>query len=262
MKRLQAEWKTIGPVRKNKSDVVWARFRAAADRFFERYHSRHEIALASKLAEREAVVVELESLAGQAEGELPANAAEDVQRLRATWNRSAPVPVPGMKALNDSWQRALGHLLSIRAELFTGTDLDPHAIIQRMEKLVARVEGLVADAPKPSESRLSPTEQLAARLRQALASNAMGGRHSDEPKQRASADALRDAQTAWQRLPPVGLPEARALETRFREACRRLQGSERKASHQTQGQSGHGPRPRPASQPPKQDEPRPEPATV
>ncbi len=63
MKRLQAEWKTIGPVRRNKSEVVWNRFRAAADHFFERYHNRHEIALASKLAEREALVVELEGLA-------------------------------------------------------------------------------------------------------------------------------------------------------------------------------------------------------
>ncbi|MCC7042272.1 MAG: DUF349 domain-containing protein [Acidobacteria bacterium] len=266
MKKLQAEWKTIGPVRKNKSDVIWTRFRAAADRFFERYHSRHEIALASKLAEREAVVAELEALATPADGALPANAAEEVQRLRAAWNRSVPVPVPGMKALNDRWQRALGHLLSTRAELFAGTDLDPHAIIQRMEKLVARVEGLVAEAPKPSEDRLSPTEQLAARLRQALASNAMGGRQTDESKQRASVDALRDAQSAWQRLPPVGLPEARALETRFRDACRRLQGSERRPSPQGQGPQGRGHQQRPsqpvAQQRSERDEPRPEPATV
>jgi hypothetical protein len=266
MKKLQADWKTIGPVRKNKSDVIWARFRAAADRFFERYHSRHEIALASKLAEREAVVAELEALATPADGALPANAAEEVQRLRATWNRSVPVPVPGMKTLNDRWQRALGHLLSTRAELFTGTDLDPHAIIQRMEKLVARVEALVAEAPKPSEDRLSPTEQLAARLRQALASNAMGGRQTDESKQRASVDALRDAQSAWQRLPPVGLPEARALETRFRDACRRLQGSERRPSPQGQGPQGRGHQQRPsqpvAQQRSERDEPRPEPATV
>jgi hypothetical protein len=262
MKKLQAEWKTIGPVRKNKSDVIWTRFRTAADRFFERYHSRHEIALASKLAEREALVIELETLATPAV-DLPANAAEDVQRLRAAWNRSVPVPVPGMKALNERWQQALGHLLSTRAELFAGTDLDPHAIIQRMEKLVARVEGLAAETPKPSEDRLSPTEQLAARLRQALASNAMGGRQTDETRQRASADAVRDAQAAWQRLPPVGLPEARALETRFREACRRLQGSERRPSAQGQGR---GPQPRPAqpaSQPrSERDQPRPEPATV
>ena len=60
IKRLQAEWKTVGPVRRNKSEVIWNRFRAAADKFFERYHNRHQIALAGKLAEREALVVELE----------------------------------------------------------------------------------------------------------------------------------------------------------------------------------------------------------
>src|SRR5690606_31364994 len=93
MKKLQAQWKTIGPVRKNKSDAIWTRFRAAADRFFERYHSRHEIALAGKLAEREAVVAELEALAAS-EGDLAPGAALDIQRLRTTWNRSVPVPVP------------------------------------------------------------------------------------------------------------------------------------------------------------------------
>ena len=37
LKKLQAEWKTVGPVRKAKSEVVWQRFREACDRFFERY---------------------------------------------------------------------------------------------------------------------------------------------------------------------------------------------------------------------------------
>ena len=63
MKRLQAEWKTVGPVRRNKSEVVWNRFRAAADRFFTRFHNRHQITLATKIAEREVLVVELERLA-------------------------------------------------------------------------------------------------------------------------------------------------------------------------------------------------------
>jgi hypothetical protein len=229
VKRLQADWKTIGPVRKNKSEVIWARFRAAADRFFERYHSRHEIALAAKLAEREAIVVELEALAATPAGEAPANAAEEVQRLRAIWSHSVPVPVPGMKSLGDRWQHALGELLTSRPDLFTGTDLDPAAIVQRMEKLVARVEALSAEVKPSSESRLSPTEQLAARLRNALASNAMGGRSTDESKSRATADSLRDAQAAWQRLPPVRTAEARSLEGRFRDACRRVNDAARKA---------------------------------
>jgi hypothetical protein len=235
MKRLQAEWKTIGPVRKNKSDAIWARFRAAADAFFERYHSRHEIALASKLAEREAVVIEMEALAAT-EGDLPATAAEDIQRLRSTWNRAVPVPLPGMKGLNERWQQAISRLVANHASLFAGTDLDPQVVVQRMQKLVARVEGLAAESPVKSEQPLSPTEQLAAKLRQALASNAMGGRHTDETKQRSRTDAVREAQAAWQRLPVVALPEAKELEARFREACRRLQGHERSQRSQQRAQ--------------------------
>ncbi len=269
MKHLQAEWKTVGPVRKNKSDVVWARFRAAADRFFERYHNRHEIALAGKLAEREAVVLELETLAGYADGDVPADAATEVQRLRAAWTRSVPVPVPGMKVLNDRWQRALGHLLATRSELFAGSDLDPQAIVQRMEKLVGRVEALVAEARSQPEARLSPTEQLAARLRQALASNAMGGRTADESKQRSASDALRDCQASWQRLPPLSSPEARALETRFRDACRRLNdGGQRRQQQSSPAPRAAQPQPQPQPQAravpsePKRDEHNREPVTA
>jgi hypothetical protein len=212
LKRLQAEWKTIGPVRKNKSEQVWTRFR------------RHEIALASKLADREAIVVQLEALAGTSGDGLPGDAAAKVQELRVTWNRSVPVPVPGMKLLAERWQAALGTLLTARPDVFAGTELDPQAITARMEKLVVRVESLASDTTKAPEPRLSPTELLAAKLRSALAHNAMGGRSQDEGRARGSADAVKEAVASWQRLPPVHTPEAKALETRFRDACRKLGG--------------------------------------
>jgi hypothetical protein len=65
MKRLQAEWKTIGPVKKTRSEALWQRFRGAADHFFARYAQRHDIALGERVAAREAIVAELEALAGQ-----------------------------------------------------------------------------------------------------------------------------------------------------------------------------------------------------
>ena len=43
IRRLQAEWKTIGPVRRTKSEAIWQRFRTACDTFFERYKRRDEI---------------------------------------------------------------------------------------------------------------------------------------------------------------------------------------------------------------------------
>ena len=59
MRQLQTEWKSIGPVRKSKSEAVWQRFRAACDRFFERYKHRDQVDLVAKAAPREAVIREL-----------------------------------------------------------------------------------------------------------------------------------------------------------------------------------------------------------
>ena len=250
MKRLQAEWKTIGPVRRQQSELVWVRFRAAADRFFERYHNRHQIALTSKLAEREAQVVEIEAIASSENGMEPGAFVEHVQQLRSTWNRSVPIPTAEMKVLADRWQAAFSRIVERHADAFKGTDLDPGLIRQKLEKLVAKVESYLAGT-EDRTAGLSQTELLAARLRSALASNAMGGRGGDDAKWRAAADAVRDAQSAWLRLAPIAAAEARALEGRFREACRRVNDLARRhapshGAHRGQGGGRGGGQPRSA----------------
>jgi hypothetical protein len=229
MKRLQAEWKTIGPVRRSKSEVVWNRFRAAADRFFERYHNRHQIAMAGKIAEREALVVDLEALAASDNGDVPADLAARVQQLRTTWNRSVPVPGSEMRPLAERWQAALTRIVDRRGDVFKGTDLDPTAVRQKMDKLIARVEGYLSDV-REAPAGQSQAEILAAKLRSALATNAMGGRASEDAKWRAATDAVKEAQGAWLRLAQIADPEARALETRFRDACRRVMEHARRHS--------------------------------
>jgi hypothetical protein len=225
MKRLQADWKTIGPVRRSQSEVIWNRFRAAADKFFERFHNRHQITVMSKIAERETLVVELETLVGAEAA--PADLAERIQQLRATWYRSVPIAAAEMTPLANRWQTAFSAAVSRWPDAFKGTDLDPAAIRQKMEKLVARVESLLGDVRDQPEGR-SQAEILAAKLRSALASNAMGGRASEESKWRAASDGVKDAQAAWQRLAPLGGPGAPDLEARFREACRRVNDQARR----------------------------------
>jgi hypothetical protein len=75
IKKLQAEWKTTGPVRRNQSDAIWNRFRTACDRFFERYKNRDSVEREGLLAERLALCAEIEALAPPAEGDMPAAAA-------------------------------------------------------------------------------------------------------------------------------------------------------------------------------------------
>jgi hypothetical protein len=63
IRRLQNEWKTVGPVKKSRSEAVWQRFRAACDKFFTRYAQRHDIARAERVAAREAICDEMAALA-------------------------------------------------------------------------------------------------------------------------------------------------------------------------------------------------------
>jgi hypothetical protein len=147
-----------------------------------------------------------------------------------------------MKPLADRWNAALARIVAIHPEGFAGTDLDPANVVRRMQKLVARVESLAEETPQAADGGLSPTEQLAARLRSAFASNAMGGRASEEAKARGTAEAVREAEAAWQRLAPVSTPEAQDLEARFREACRRVTDRTRR---QPRGHNSHAPQQRP-----------------
>ncbi len=219
VKKLQVEWKAIGPVRHDKSEVVWGRFRAAADKFFERYHDRHKVAAAAQLAEREALVVALESLVALEAA--PGDLAAQVQALRTTIANAPHVEGAGAKALHDRWTAALAALIARSPAAFTGTDLDPVAIRERRERLVAKVESLVKEESPGAAADKSATELLAERLRSALANNAMGVR-PDDAKWRAAGKAVEEAREAWRRIVRVPGEDTGALEGRFTTACTRV----------------------------------------
>ena len=62
VKRVQREWKTIGPVRRNRSDAIWHRFRQACDGVFDRLNEGARRAASERIAAREALCAELEAL--------------------------------------------------------------------------------------------------------------------------------------------------------------------------------------------------------
>ncbi|HEV8202282.1 MAG TPA: DUF349 domain-containing protein [Candidatus Polarisedimenticolia bacterium] len=140
IKKLQAEWKTTGPVRRNQSETVWNRFRAACDRFFERYKNRDAVEREGLVAERLALCAEIEALAPPAEtvqaapaptgdvtavagegsaeiGAASAASAEGVPAEAAPAEAAAPVPAPPaspeemvgrLRAGLERWRRMRG----------------------------------------------------------------------------------------------------------------------------------------------------------
>jgi hypothetical protein len=257
MRRLQAEWKTTGPVRRNKSEVVWQRFRAACDTFFDRYKRRDQIELELKYADREALVVELESLGapagdpagvgtapdvagGSAAPPEPVEAAallERVRSLRSRWNQTAPAVRHGADPLSARFMAALERLIASHPEAFQETELDVEGNRRKMEKLCERVEGLLKEGRDAAPA--SSSQALADMLREALASNTIGGRAGEESKWRAMAEDVRQAQASWQRLGPVPGEAGHQLAARFNKACARFFDQYRRRVPQQESQ---GPR--------------------
>jgi hypothetical protein len=222
IRRLQVDWKAIGPVRRNKSEAVWQRFRTACDTFFDRYKRRDEIELETKQADREQLVAELEALAPSdtgIDGRDVSNLLEQVRSLRNRWNQSTPVVRHGADPLSARFVSALERALTTYPDAFRGTELDVEPNRQRMEKLIGRVEGFLTEAaPPPANS----SQALANMLREALASNTIGGRAGEESKWRAMAEDVRQAQASWSRLGPVPGDIGRALNERFHRATTRF----------------------------------------
>jgi hypothetical protein len=239
IKRLQGEWKAIGPVKKTRSEAVWQRFRAACDRFFVRYSQRHEIARGERAAAREAICAELEALArppapssapdgDMAPAEPPADLLAQVRTLRGRWQQEVArrgVDPDRAAVLDHRFASAHDLVVARWPVVFGGTDLDPEANRARMESLVQRLESLASSVGGPAQSvdqTLSPATRLATMLKEALAANTIGGKVDEESRFRAALEDMRQAQAAWSRIGPVAEPARRVLADRFQRACRRI----------------------------------------
>jgi Domain of Unknown Function (DUF349) len=251
IKKLQAEWKTIGPVKKTRAEAIWQRFRAACDHFFARYAQRHDIAREERVAAREAIAAELEALAppppaveaasaspapdptaepdaaSASQEQPPADLLAKVRSLRGQWQQELAlrgVDRDRAAALDVRFAAGFARVVARWPAVFDGTDLDPDANRKRMESLVKRIEDLAKSVAGPAASlgdeALSPTTRLAAMLKDALASNTIGGKVDEDSRFRAAVEDVRQAQAAWSRIGPVPEDARRPLADRFQRAIR------------------------------------------
>ena len=236
IKRLQVEWKAIGPVKKSKSDAIWNEFRGACDLFFERFKNRDSAALQGKMADREAAVAELEALLPPADAAgvpAPDDLYAKVQAARARWVQGPELPRHTLAPLAERVNAALFNLVTRWPDGFKGTDLDPEQTKGKMEKLIAKVEKqLPSESAEPAKN-LSPAELLARQWREALAANTMGAgaaRQAEDARQRAAEQEVRSAQAAWARLGPLAPDQRKPLQDRFDRAVRKFSEMRRRSA--------------------------------
>ncbi|HUQ88154.1 MAG TPA: DUF349 domain-containing protein [Vicinamibacterales bacterium] len=236
IKRLQVDWKTIGPVKKSKSDAIWNEFRAACDLFFERFKNRDSVALQGKMVDRESAVNELEALmppADATDAPAPDDLYAKVQAARARWVQGPDLPRHTLAPLAERVNMALFNLVTRWPDGFKGTDLDPEQTKGKMEKLVAKVEKLLPTESTEPAKNLSPAELLARQWREALAANTMGAgasRQAEDARQRAAEQEVRSAQAAWARLGPLAPDQRKPLQDRFDRAVRKFSEMRRRSA--------------------------------
>ena len=308
VRQLQAEWKTVGPVRRSRSETLWQRFRAACDRVYTRAREAVDAPYVEHIRARAALCERLEALATAAGGEAaagpppaaggeevaaagpppaagdeevaaadpppaaggeaaagpppaaggeevaaagpppaagdeevaaagpppaaggeevavagpPPDPAAAVEAARTEWRAMEPIPRPQERSLTARFEAAVGRIVDRFPGAFAGTDLDPLRHVPALERLCERVESMIQEGAGavPAEER-SPSEILAARLREALASNTMGGRADADAKRREDAETVKRLQAERRALGVIPGETGHQLSERFRAACDR-----------------------------------------
>lgn len=104
LKRMQEQWKKIGPVPEKISDVIWKRFRTACDTFFEKkaQHFASQVEEQKQnLETKKQLIAKLEELFNREEG---ANILADLKAVQDSWNNTGFVPMGEKERINKQYQ--------------------------------------------------------------------------------------------------------------------------------------------------------------
>lgn len=110
LKKIQEEWKTIGPVPKRHTDKIWKRFRAACDNFFNRkneHFSGRRTEEETNLASKRSLLEEIKAF------QLSANRNENMDAIKAfqkRWIEIGYVPFRQKEAINKEYRELIDGL--------------------------------------------------------------------------------------------------------------------------------------------------------
>ncbi|MBQ4499672.1 MAG: DUF349 domain-containing protein [Alistipes sp.] len=104
---LQAKWKQTGPVARRHSDMVWKRFRAACDRFFERkaaHFSSIDTEHEQNLRLKTALIEEMK------QADIKAGGFEQVKEFQRRWSQIGFVPIKQKDALQKEYKAVVDEM--------------------------------------------------------------------------------------------------------------------------------------------------------
>lgn len=110
LKKLQEEWKTIGPVSKRYTDKIWKRFRAACDTFFNRKNEHFKGLKGEEEANLAAKKELIESIKAFQLGPNRAENMESIKAFQKQWIEIGHVPMKVKDSINKEYRELIDGL--------------------------------------------------------------------------------------------------------------------------------------------------------
>ena len=211
---LQKRWKEIGPVPKEASDAVWARFRRPCDASFEARRAQFEALDAERRANEEQKLALLHRAEELAEGDDPNAAAEGLRALQEEWNALGPATRDREEELRQRFRAVCDDFFEGRRQHFEEMNRARQENLKAKEALCVRLERVVGAPVGEAAARENQALSLAEQLKLALASNFALSGDQGTPERRL--EEVRSIQEAWRRVGPVPREHDRALWARYR----------------------------------------------
>ena len=140
LSKLQKEWKTIGPVSKKYSDVIWQRFITACDHFFEQKNkatSSQRSVEVENMDKKKAIISQLTAIDESVDAE---EAGKLVRELMKEWNAVGHVPFRDKDKLYKQYHGVIDQLFD-RLNLSAST--------KKLSNFKSAVNSIQSSGPQP-----------------------------------------------------------------------------------------------------------------
>ncbi|MBT8493340.1 MAG: DUF349 domain-containing protein, partial [Deltaproteobacteria bacterium] len=223
---LKSRWRGIGHVPRKDYGALTERYRTATDQVFARREQAAQAKLEDSRREVEELIAKLDTAMQQAgvdagwDDEDVAEKGDEQQMVRFACELRAAVLELGAQAgeLRERTRALIRAALEASPEAFDGSELDPQTSRRRRRRLIDRLEDLLPKDDGPKLDELS-AEEVAAKLREALAANALGI-VSEDP--RPVSEIVDEIRTSWSLIGPVPGRDGVELNDRFELARQRV----------------------------------------
>ncbi len=199
IKKAQAEWKLIGPVEKDKADLIWERFRKPIDDFFDKrklINKEENQHREENLGKKEELCQQAETLSESKDWK---KTSEELKKLQASWKQIGPAARDKDKAIWMRFRSACDAFFSNMKDHYRQLDEKRSLNLNVKEDLCFQAERLAGFVEFKDNDTDSTQEN-----------------GKDWP---LAAQSVKELQKKWKEVGPVPRSQSDELWQRFRMAC-------------------------------------------